>query len=154
MISYLKAKLTSWKRINVVIFTDIPRPEKLYFSLYKEDKLIKKETVNHLTSVNSLYFFDIWMDEEYELGKNYRLLVGDLPCIGIEVNDAIYFHDFDERFYYEGDDLGNTYTKDKTMFALWAPLASDVKLRLISPEGKEQLLEMSREDKGSFKFSV
>ena len=154
MISYLKAKLTSWKRINVVIFTDIPRPEKLYFSLYKEDKLIKKETVNHLTSVNSLYFFDIWMDEEYELGKNYRLLVGDLPCIGIEVNDAIYFHDFDERFYYEGDDLGNTYTKDKTMFALWAPLASDVKLRLISPEGKEQLLEMSREDKGIYRLFV
>ena len=154
MISYLKAKLTSWKRINVVLFTDIPRPEKLYFSLYKEERLIKKETVNHLTSVNSLYFFDIWMDEEYELGKEYRLLVGDLPFVNVDVSEAIYFHDFDDRFYYEGNDLGNTYTKEKTMFTLWAPLASEVKLKTISPEGKEEIRLMNREDKGIYRLFV
>lgn len=154
MISYLKAKLTSWKRINVVLFTDIPRPEKLYFSLFKEERLIKRETVNHLTSVNSLYFFDIWMDEEYELGKDYRLLVGDLPTTNIDVNEAIYFHDFDERFYYEGHDLGNTYTKDKTMFTLWAPLASEVKIKLISPDGQTSIKLMNREDKGIYRLFV
>lgn len=154
MISYLKAKLTSWKRINVVIFTDIPRPEKLYFSLYKEDKLIKKESVNHLTSVNSLYFFDIWLDEEYELGRNYRLLVGDLPLTNIEVNDAIYFSDFDDRYYYEGHDLGSTYTKEKTMFAVWAPLANEVKVKLISPEGNIIYKHMKREDKGIYRIFI
>ena len=154
MISYLKAKLTSWKRINVVIFTDIPRPEKLYFSLYKEDKLIKKESVNHLTSVNSLYFFDIWLDEEYELGRNYRLLVGDLPVTNIEVNDAIYFSDFDDRYYYDGHDLGSTYTKEKTMFAVWAPLANEVKVKLISPEGNIIYKHMKREDKGIYRIFI
>ena len=154
MISYLKAKLTSWKRINVVIFTDIPRPEKLYFSLYKEDKLIKKESVNHLTSVNSLYFFDIWLDEEYELGRNYRLLVGDLPLTCIEVNDAIHFSDFDDRYYYEGHDLGSTYTKEKTMFAVWAPLATEVKVKMISPEGNVIYKHMHREDKGVYRIFV
>ena len=154
MVSYLKAKLTSWKRINVVLFTDIPRPEKLYFSLYKENKLVKKETVNHLTSVNSLYFFDIWLDEEYELGKDYRLLVGDLPFTNIDVNEAIYFHDFDDRFFYEGNDLGNVYSKNKTTFTLWAPLASEVKLKLISPDGNTVVKIMDREDKGIYRLSI
>ena len=54
MVSYLKAKLFSWKRINVVLFTDIPRPEKLKVSLYKEDQLVKKETA-HFTSINNIY---------------------------------------------------------------------------------------------------
>ena len=117
MVSYLKAKLFSWRRINVVLFTDIPRPEKLKVSLYKEDLLVKKETA-HFTSINNIYIFDINLDSDYELGKNYRLLVGDLQCTNIDVNDVIYFKDFDERFFYEKEDLGSNYTKEATEFVI------------------------------------
>ena len=69
MVSYLKAKLTSWKRINIVLFTDMPRPEKLSISLFKEEKLIKKIVSSHFTSINNLYVTDILLDEDYELGN-------------------------------------------------------------------------------------
>ena len=147
MVSYLKAKLFSYRRINVVLFTDIPRPEKLKVSLYKEDQLLKKETA-HFTSINNIYIFDINLEEDYELGKNYRLLVGDLQCTNIDVSDAIYFNDFDERFFYEGNDLGNNYSKEATEFVMWAPLASEVKVKLISPDNEVIIREMNREDKG------
>ena len=144
MVSYLKAKLFSWRRINVVLFTDIPRPEKLKVSLYKEDKLIKKETT-HFTSINNIYIFDINLDSDYELGKNYRLLVGDF---------AIYFNDFDERFFYEGNDLGSNYSKVATEFVMWAPIASGVKVKLISPENEIVIYEMNREDKGIYRLRI
>ena len=35
---------------------------------------------------------------------------------------------FAEKFTYDGDDLGNTYTPTKTSFRVWAPTATDVKL--------------------------
>ena len=154
MVNYLKAKLVSWKRINIVIFTDMPRPEKLMVSLYKENKLVKKEAINHFTSINNLYILDISLDEDYELNKEYRLLVGDLPYINIDTSEAVYFSDFDERFYYEGDDLGNVYSKQATTFTLWAPLAKAVTLRLISPEGKMSLLPMNYDNKGIYRLKA
>ena len=154
MVNYLKAKLVSWKRINIVIFTDMPRPEKLMVSLYKENKLVKKEAINHFTSINNLYILDISLDEDYELNREYRLLVGDLPYINIDTSEAVYFADFDERFYYDGDDLGNVYTKQATTFALWAPLAKAVTLRLIAPDGKMSLLPMNYDNKGIYRLKV
>ena len=154
MINYLKAKLISWRRINIIIFTDMPRPEKLTVSLFKEEKLVKKEVINHFTSINNLYLLDITLDEDYELGKNYRLLVGDLPSTSIDLSEAVYFPDFDDRYYYAGDDLGNVYSPESTTFTMWAPLASEVKIRLIAPNGKEMFRELSREDKGIYRLKI
>ena len=56
---YLKAKLTSWRKINVVLFTDIPRPNSVYITLYKNGKFYKKEKISRINSIVQLYFFDI-----------------------------------------------------------------------------------------------
>ena len=154
MVSYLKAKLTAWKRIHIVLFTDMARPEKLSISLFKEEKLIKQVTNAYFTSVNNLYITDIILDEEYELGKNYRLLVGDLSFTNIDLSDAIYFNDFDNRYFYNGDDLGNNYHKDYTEFVMWAPLASSVHVKLLGPDEEMKYVEMKREDKGIYRLKV
>ena len=154
MISYLRAKLVSWRRINIVLFTDMPRPEKLTVSLYKDECLIKKETINHFTSINNLYLMDFWLEEDYELGKDYRLLVGDFPFTNIDISEVVHFPDFDDRFFYEEDDLGNNYTKEKTTFKVWAPLANTVSLRLVGPNNAGQIKEMKRGDKGVFSVEV
>ena len=154
MISYLKAKLVSWKRINIVLFTDIPRPEKLNVSLYKEEQLIKKEVISHFTSINNLYLFDILLDEDYELGKNYRLLVGDLSFANIDLSEAVHFTDFDERYAYNGNDLGSVYSKDATTFTVWAPLATEVKVKLVNPKNQIIVKEMIREDRGIYRLKV
>ena len=154
MVSHLKAKLTAWKRIHIVLFTDMARPEKLSISLFREEKLIKQVTNAYFTSVNNLYITDIILDEEYELGKNYRLLVGDLSFTNIDLSDAIYFNDFDNRYFYNGDDLGNNYHKDYTEFVMWAPLASSVHVKLLGPDEEMKYVEMKREDKGIYRLKV
>ena len=154
MISYLKAKLVSWRRINIVLFTDIPRPDKLAISIYKNGQLLKKEVINHFTSINNLYLMDISLEEDYELGASYRLLFGDFPFDVVDISEVVHFPDFDDRFYYEGDDLGNVYSPKETVFTVWAPLANTVSLKLLSPEDKLQILEMKREDKGIFRLKV
>ena len=154
MVSYLKAKLTAWKRINIVLFTDMPRPEKLSISLFKEEKLIKKVTNAHFTSINNLYITDLFLEEEYELGKNYRLLVGDLSFTNIDLSDAVYFSDFDDRYFYNGNDLGNNYHKDYTEFVMWAPLASAVYIKLLGPNEEFIYKELVREDKGIYRLKV
>lgn len=38
--------------------------------------------------------------------------------------------EFEEKYTYTGDDLGSTWTKEKTSFRVWAPTAEDVKINL------------------------
>ncbi|MGN0586931.1 MAG: type I pullulanase [Oscillospiraceae bacterium] len=40
------------------------------------------------------------------------------------------FSDIDEKYAYDGDDLGAVYSKEKTVFKLWAPLAENVSVHL------------------------
>ena len=54
-----------------------------------------------------------------------------------------YYHqfstkEFEERYTYEGNDLGATWKKDKTFFRLWAPTAELVSLKLYHKGSKEE----------------
>ena len=57
-----------------------------------------------------------------------------LPTEPVKVNPAIArakLYDslaFTKKYTYKGDDLGNTYSKTKTAFRVWAPTASEVSL--------------------------
>ena len=153
MINYLKAKLVSWRRINIVLFTDIPRPNSITVNLYKNDKLYKSEKVSKLHSVNQLYFFDILLNEDYELGASYRLLLESFPATNIDISEVVDFPDFDDRYSYNGDDLGAIYSKNETSFAVWAPLAESLYLKLIDLNGHENILPMNR-DKSVYRLTI
>ena len=145
MINYLKAKLLSWRKINVVIFTDIPRPNSATVTIFKNDKIYKVEKISKFHSVNQIYFFDVNLNEDYELGASYRLLLDSFPMTNIDISEVVDFPDFDDRYAYNGDDLGSIYSKKETTFTVWAPLAESLYLKLIDLEGKESILSMNRE---------
>ena len=56
---YINAKLVSWRKISVIIFTSIPRPNSIYASIYKNRVLYKKEKISRINSINHLYLFDL-----------------------------------------------------------------------------------------------
>lgn len=60
---------------------------------------------------------------------------------------------FDDMFAYNGNDLGPTYSKTHTDFALWAPCASQVKIE-ITKDDKITTLDMIRTDKGVYRLRV
>lgn len=67
---------------------------------------------------------------------------------GISVFDAA----FDEKFYYDGDDLGVTYTPERTRFRLWAPTASEAKVVFYSSWNSRPVKElaMTRDVQGTW----
>ena len=63
--------------------------------------------------------------------------------------------EFEELYTYEGDDLGSTWTKDKTSFRLWAPTATSVTINLYESgtSGTNDLMEtipMTADVKGTW----
>lgn len=69
--------------------------------------------------------------------------------------------EFDEKYAYEGHDLGAAYSKDSTTFKVWAPTASSVELNLFTKgsadeEGDSKLAtyEMKAGDRGVYEYTV
>lgn len=98
---------------------------------------------------------DLWTSIKYEcipdvpveIGKSYFIYEEHGAFTDLQMGAVIRTEAFDEQFYYDGD-LGITYSNDATTFKLWAPTATEVKLKLINKAGKEEQISMQRGEKG------
>ncbi|MBP3567796.1 MAG: type I pullulanase [Lachnospiraceae bacterium] len=86
--------------------------------------------------------YHLVLSEELNANRNYTI-----TCDGTEykiVMPIIFSTEkFEEQYTYTGDDLGDTYTKEKTTFRVWAPTADAVSVRLYKSgtEGTNDLIE-------------
>jgi len=150
--TFLMANLTSMRLIDVAVFTDVPIPNNSYFILYKDEKKIGALKILKRRANNAIYYFQLELNEDYDFSKRYYLLLNNFPMFQVNVTNAIDFPNFDEMFNYDGDDLGNTYSKEETSFAVWAPLATAVYLKMVSPDNKIDMYTMERHEKGVYRF--
>lgn len=151
--TFLDARLVQKDLIRLTVFSSIP------FSKIEGDLLIDhtqkiKLTSNRSVSLGNQLILDYKFEKPLSLGHSYIIVLNDYGAIPLDVSEATTFPSFDEEFAYEGDDLGCTYAKKETSFALWAPLASAVTLK-IQKEGEEaKLLPMKRGEKGVYRISL
>ncbi|MDQ0229451.1 type I pullulanase [Metabacillus malikii] len=100
-------------------------------------------------------------DYQVDVRKIYDVKVGSSPETSVIMRNILN----DEEYYYEGNDLGYTYTKEKTTFKLWAPTASNVSLAIYDEAGKYegafvknhtdgQETKMTRADNGVWSIEI
>ncbi len=126
--SFISAKLTDYDLIKIVIFSDIEKNEKEPINLIINGETIVKLQINKVTYLNGIALYECKSPVKIELGNSYYIQIKDFGVTPLNVNDATFFNGFDEKFYYDGNDLGATYSNEKTSFKVWAPLASKVVL--------------------------
>ncbi|SFB16729.1 MULTISPECIES: type I pullulanase [unclassified Bacillus (in: firmicutes)] len=94
----------------------------------------------------------ITTEEELDLARVYKISKEGFGDATVTMGKVIGSQSFEDRFYYAGSDLGNTYSKEKTKFRLWAPTASEAKLvtyeKWDSPQGQE--IAMTRAENGTW----
>src|SRR5574344_2172213 len=115
--TYVSAKLINYQTIRVFIFSDIRKPENTKI------KLIKNETISDLTIVkesfiNGLELYECKTNEKIELGNSYYISIESFGFVPLSMNDVTSFSDFDQEYYYSGDDLGYSYSKEKTTWKI------------------------------------
>ncbi len=109
-----------------------------YFTVNGPDGEVKIKEVK----AEANHEYHLVLDGELNASRNYTI-----TCDGTEykVVMPIVFstEKFEEQYTYTGNDLGATYSKDKTTFRVWAPTADAVSVRLYQggEEGKNDLLE-------------
>ena len=143
--SFIKAQLTSLKTIQVLVFTNVPRTNEIVFTVFKDPKDEgQKVRIIKQSGSNLVNIFELELPENYEFGKQYYVGLTSFNPQPVDVNNAIYFPEFEELFNYHGDDLGAIYYKDHTEFAVWAPLATKVVLKIAHAKDKYEYFALLR----------
>ncbi|MDB8564229.1 type I pullulanase [Turicibacter sanguinis] len=86
-------------------------------------------------------------------GGEYRVAGDHNLQTPLQFGYVVRTKEFDEEFYYAGDDLGTTYTKEATIFKVWAPIANRVKVD-IKVKGDYQTYDLSHEENGVWTATV
>ncbi|MCR5348260.1 MAG: type I pullulanase [Bacilli bacterium] len=152
--TYLNCKLVQPDLIRLVVFSSLPW-EKIEPTLVVDHIPTKKLKPTRLNTLSSIAIADFRLESELELGHSYCLIMPQYGSVPIDVCEATGFPGFDEKYYYEGDDLGATYGKKETRFAIWAPLASRVVLGY-RKKGCEAFsaVSMKRTEKGVYRATL
>ncbi|WP_208528133.1 type I pullulanase [Jeotgalibacillus salarius] len=94
--------------------------------------------------------------EEIDLTQTYTIETDFFGDATVQIGKVVRSESFDEMYFYDGDDLGNTYTEEQTDFRLWAPTASEARLVLYdswdAAEGEEIVMDAG--EKGTWTASV
>ncbi|MGM9985736.1 MAG: type I pullulanase [Bacillaceae bacterium] len=70
-----------------------------------------------------------------QIGNEYEVHDDFNATTDLQIGAVIRTQEFDEAYFYQGNDLGAMYTKEKTDFKVWAPTATMVKLRIYEKNG-------------------
>lgn len=90
----------------------------------------------------------------FTMGKVYKVVDAyGLSCY-LDFSKLSMCEEFDELYFYDHNDLGNQYTKEKTTFKVWAPLATGVILKVMKWNGETVLFPMKRQKKGVYFVEV
>ncbi|WML47262.1 type I pullulanase [Neobacillus sp. PS3-34] len=110
-----------------------------------KEKLDIEDYIKYVCSIPAKISFGktYWIKDEYG-GRS------DLQ-IGAVIRTA----QFDEEFYYQGSDLGVSFSNGETRFKLWAPTATQVKVKLQPPDSPYfEIIKMKRCDNGVWEAAV
>ncbi|MDF2854458.1 MAG: pullulanase [Neobacillus sp.] len=95
------------------------------------------------------------LNGDIEFGENYWIIDEHGGRTDLQIGAVIRTETFDQKFYYDGRDLGVKCENNYTYFKLWAPTATQVKLKLRLPDNAfSEILKMKREDRGVWSLVV
>lgn len=153
--TFFGANLIDYNTIRIALFSEIQKSEHNPFILVIDDEKYIKLEISKQTFLNGLCLYECKLPFSIELGHSYSIETRDFGIKPLNVNNATDFPGFDDEFYYDGNDLGATYTKNSTTFKVWAPLASKVSLFIKKDlNSKFETYKMNREDKGVYSLTL
>ena len=88
------------------------------------------------------HIYTLALEQPLDLYSSYTLTY-DGQDYGVKLPNVYSTEEFEADYTYEGDDLGATWTAEKTTFRVWAPTADAVRVNLYESgtEGTEDLIE-------------
>ena len=151
-IKTFEAYLDKMNEITVYLAKSYYNGDSEEFKIKKPDGTREKLTIKEVESAGEYKKYKLKVNE-IEIGQEYKLVDDHHLVVPLQYGHVVRTAEFDDLFFYDGDDLGATYSPNKTKFKVWAPTATRVKVDL-EYEDNCQTVEMERGDKGVWQVEV
>lgn len=144
------------KQIDVTLSQTIDtKDESTYTKFLVKDENGTSYPVHHIWNEEPgvLKSTKVVMEEALTLDHSYTITYDEWIACDVDITGSFSSESFEDKYTYEGDDLGAIYTKEKTSFRLWAPTASKVELNLYEGGSGDNLIEtvpMTSDVKGTW----
>jgi pullulanase len=112
--------------------------------LYIKETTTLEESIKYICEVPSNLTF----------GQTYWVYDENGGKTDLQIGAVIRTVEFDELFFYNGQDLGVTYYTSQSLFKLWAPTATEVRMKLTGTDGHQEVCELVREEKGIWTHKI
>ena len=147
------AYLDEMNVVTVIIPYDYDQGEKSSFRLkYGVDEipLTIIESIPHKKFMK----YVCQLKNRIDIGDVYWVVDSLQRSTDLQIGAVIRTEEFDQTFYYDGE-LGVQYQQNKSVFTLWAPTATGVRLKLETRDGThDETIDMGRGEKGVWKTTI
>ena len=143
-------------RITVMVSSEPETPIDLNSFIIKGQNG-KAASVASFKKIQTTYY--LYLDQELPLDKAF-VIEYEGNDYAIKMPDYYSTNEFESKYTYDGNDLGQTYSKDKTTLKLWAPLAASVQVYLYKngnpaeQEEPDEKIDMTYTDKGVWEVTL
>ena len=154
--SFYGATLTSKNTCDIAIFSNISKPDNKPINLViNEAKYIPLE-IKKQAFLNGVSLYTCYYEDGFELGNDYEIFIENFGLAPLNMTPALDFEDFEKKYYYPFNDLGFTYSKEKTTFKIWAPLASrcEIYIKKSLDEDFIYVYKLNRDNYGVFSITL
>ncbi len=123
------------------------------FKLYENGVYIKKLAIISKSESKSTFIYTLSVDHNFVVGNEYSIYDDRMESCPLNMNLGSVDKDFEINYRYDGK-LGALYTKEKTTFRLFSPLASSVFVSILTVDKRKILVTMNRLPQGVYEAVV
>lgn len=125
------------------------------FSLHYEGQPMADLSIQSIIRMEQFTKYTCQTPYPLTLGEEYQVEDDRGKVFGVHIGAVIRTEEFEEAYYYDGADLGAYYTKGKTVFKVWAPTATRMKVKVLNSFGAEKgSVSMHRGERGVWSITI
>lgn len=149
----ITAKLTGFDSIEIKMSAGFWTDKTTKFNFYEDGKFVSQITPINIAKQGNVVVFSLHVRHEFTPGKYYEVSDAKNSFAPIDLSFLASTKQFEERYRYDGE-LGAIYSKEKTIFRLFSPLANILFVGVKKDDGSFDYYKMKRLESGVFEAEV
>ena len=146
--SDIKAYIAKKDIIKVQLSKNFYNGESSYFRLRNYEGFSEKLKLINKVVFDTYIEYDL-ANPYFDLSKEYLISDEHNMSTPLEVSFYVRTEEFNQKYYYNQDDLGVSYTKDASIFKVWSPIATQMLLKT-----KDAIYPMIKDEYGVWSYKV
>ncbi len=123
------------------------------FVLYDEEKFVEELTINYTQNEHNMVKISLNVNSKLILHHNYYIVDDLKHHVPVYSGSIVRTTEFESEYFYDGP-LGFEYSKEKTIFRVWSPVAKSIYVSVSYKDGSMDRKDLTYQSHGVWMASI